>query len=313
MKFFIRKSLVFLMWVFSGSAFAATGLMVPYGAGGATDFQARIVTMVAESDNALAEPVYILNKPGAGGRVGWSWFASRGPVDGSVLASFNVPHFIAQSIGDEVPYSIESFEPIATWGADPAVFVVKADSPYASLEQYISAARSSEMSVSGAGLLVGHHIAALQLAKYADLEVGYIPHPTGGAGALAGVISGDFDAGINNMSDAIRAEQAGSVRILAIFSRERHDFIPSVPTLSEEGYPDIGNESVNYRGVMARKGTPAEQLNSLEAAFMNMFANEKVGKKMKAGGSPLQVLNRAETKKLWFDQQQALEELLADL
>ncbi len=51
-------------------------MMVSYGAGGATDFQARIVTMTAGNEDALGMPVAILNKPGAGGRVGWNWLAT---------------------------------------------------------------------------------------------------------------------------------------------------------------------------------------------------------------------------------------------
>ena len=49
------------------------GVAVSYGAGGATDFQARIVTMVAGNEDVLGQPIYIVNKPGAGGRVGWNW------------------------------------------------------------------------------------------------------------------------------------------------------------------------------------------------------------------------------------------------
>ena len=57
-------------------------MMVSYGAGGATDFQARIVTMTAGNEDALGMPIAILNKPGAGGRVGWNWFATQAEADG---------------------------------------------------------------------------------------------------------------------------------------------------------------------------------------------------------------------------------------
>ena len=99
-------------------------LMVSYGAGGATDFQARIVTMTAGNEDALGMPIAIINKPGAGGRVGWNWFATQAEKDGYTLAAYNIPHFIAQSIKGGVQYSADSFEPIANWGADPAVFIV---------------------------------------------------------------------------------------------------------------------------------------------------------------------------------------------
>ena len=58
------------------------GVAVSYGAGGATDFQARIVTMVAGNKDMLGQPIYILNKPGAGGRRGWNWFATEAEADG---------------------------------------------------------------------------------------------------------------------------------------------------------------------------------------------------------------------------------------
>jgi len=73
--------------VFAGSLHAADfperpiGVAVSYGAGGATDFQARIVTMVAGNEDILGQPIYILNKPGAGGRVGWNWFATEAEAE----------------------------------------------------------------------------------------------------------------------------------------------------------------------------------------------------------------------------------------
>lgn len=70
-------------------------MMVSYGAGGATDFQARIVTMTAGNKDALGMPIAIINKPGAGGRVGWNWFATQADSDGYTLAAYNIPHFIA--------------------------------------------------------------------------------------------------------------------------------------------------------------------------------------------------------------------------
>jgi len=110
-------------------------MMVSYGAGGATDFQARIVTMMSADEDFLGQPMVIINKPGAGGRVGWNWFASEAESDGYTMAAYNIPHFIAQSIEGGVKYDADSFEPIANWGADPAVVIVGADSPYNTIEE----------------------------------------------------------------------------------------------------------------------------------------------------------------------------------
>ena len=289
-------------------------LMVSYGAGGATDFQARIVTMTAGNEDALGMPIAIVNRPGAGGRVGWNWFATEADADGYTLGAYNIPHFIAQSIEGGVSYSAADFEPIANWGADPAVFVVGADSEFNSMEDVVNYAKENPggLTFSGAGLFVGHHIAALQLEKAAGVKLAYIPNNAGGAGAMRAVIAGEVLGGVNNLSDAFRAQAAGNVKILGVFDLERNAFLPDVPTMMEQGY-DIDNASVNFRGVMVPKGTPQEIIDHLAAIVPTMFENGRVQSRMKAGGSPMHIMTRDEVLAMWAARQETLEDLLAGL
>jgi tripartite-type tricarboxylate transporter receptor subunit TctC len=290
-------------------------VMVSYGAGGATDFQARIVTMVAGNDDLLTQPIVIINKPGAGGRVGWNWFATEAEADGYTLAAYNIPHFIAQSIEGGVKYSADAFEPIANWGSDPAVVVVPKDSPYNSIKELLDFAKENpgKVTLSGAGLFVGHHIAALQIEKAAGVKLAYIPTKGGGAAAMKAVIAGDVVGGINNLSDAFRARESGNVKILAVADNQRNEkFLPDVPTLKEAGY-DVDDSSVNYRGIMAKKGTPPEVIEKLAKIVPEMFKNGRVAKQMAAGGSPMKIMTRAEVQKMWTDRQAYLEDLLKDL
>ena len=289
-------------------------MVVSYGAGGATDFQARIVTMTAGNEDALGMPIAILNKPGAGGRVGWNWFATQADADGYTLAAYNVPHFIAQSIKGGVEYSTDSFEPIANWGADPAVFVVAADSPFNSMQDVVNHAKENpgKLTFSGAGLFVGHHIAALQIEKAAGVRMAYIPTKGGGAAAMKAVIAGEVLGGVNNLSDAFRAREAGNVKILGVAGLERSDFLPDVPTMMEQGL-DVDNASVNFRGVMVPKGTPQEVIDKLAATVPEMFKNSRVASKMQAGGSPMLVMNREEVQAMWAKRQETLQALLAGL
>ncbi len=289
-------------------------MVVSYGAGGATDFQARIVTMTAGNEDALGMPIAILNKPGAGGRVGWNWFATQADADGYTLAAYNVPHFIAQSIKGGVEYSTDSFEPIANWGADPAVFVVAADSPFNSMQDVVNYAKENpgKLTFSGAGLFVGHHIAALQIEKAAGVKMAYIPTKGGGAAAMKAVIAGEVLGGVNNLSDAFRAREAGNVKILGVADLERSDFLPDVPTMMEQGL-DVDNASVNFRGVMVPKGTPQEVIDKLAATVPEMFKNSRVASKMEAGGSPMLVMNREEVQAMWAKRQETLQALLAGL
>lgn len=287
-------------------------LMVSYSPGGATDFQARIVTMMSGDEKYLGQPVVIVNKPGAGGKVGWNNFASSASTDGYELAAYNVPHFIAQSIKFDTKYNIESLEPIANWGADPAVFVVGKDSPFNSIADVVKYAKENpgKITVSGAGLFVGHHIAYLQIEKATGVKLSYVPHK-GGAPALKSVIGGQVMAGVNNLSDAFRSKD--SLKIIGIADDERNtEFLPDVPTFKEQGF-DVDDSSVNFRGIMARKGTPQPVIDKLAKVVPEMFKDAKVLKQMKAGGSPVKIMTREQVQAMWKKRQAYLTDLLKDL
>jgi putative tricarboxylic transport membrane protein len=285
-------------------------LMVSYPPGGATDFQARIATMMASE--YLKEPIVIINKAGAGGQVGWNWFAESATKDGYDLAAYNLPHFIAQSIVFDTKYNASNVEPIANWGADPAVLIVSKDSPFNSLQDFIAYAKQNpgKITVSGAGLYVGHHIAMLQLEKAANIKLTYVPDK-GGVEGLQRVMGGQVMAGFNNLSDSYRSRDR--LKILAIADNQRNkDFLPDVPTFKELGV-DVDDSSVNYRGIMAPKGTPAAVVAYLAEHVPKMFEDKQVLAKMKAGGSPVDVMNRDQVIKMFQSRQKYLEGLLKEL
>jgi len=286
-------------------------MTIPYGAGGATDYQARIVTMVASEDEYLGQPIQIVNKTGQGGRAGWSWFAETATDTGYDIASYNVPHFIAQSIKFETPYNIDTLEPLANWGADPAVLVVSANSPFKSVTDLVRYARANpgQLTISGAGKFVGHHIALLQLEKAANITTDYISDK-GGAAALKQVVEGEVQAGFNNMSDAFR--MGSKVRMLAIADLTRHRTVPGVPTFLEQDI-NVDDSSVNYRGLMVPKGTPSAIIDRLSEAAIRMFNNETVVDRMKEGGAPLRIMDRESVISMWIKRREELAVLLRGL
>jgi len=290
-------------------------VMIAYNPGGATDFQARLVTMMAAhpKKNYLGQPIVIVNKPGAGGKIGWNWFASKARKDGYDLAAYNIPHFVAQSIVfDDTKYNIDNLEPIANWGADPAVLIVNKDSQFNSVADLLKFAKANpgKITFSGAGKFVGHHIAFLQFQKASGTKLTYVPH-TGAVPALAAVKGGQVMAGFNNLSDAYRSQN--DIKILAVADLQREKtFLPNVPTLKEEGL-DVDNSSVNFRGIMAPKGTSPEIIEFLAARLPLMFNDKKTLGQMKKGGSPIRIMNRAEVQKMWKARKVSLTSLLAEL
>jgi len=296
-------------------------VVVAYGPGGATDFQARIVTMMAGAVDSEGkgtylggQPIVVINRPGAGGQVGWNNFVTKAKPTGYELASYNVPHFIAQSIAfpKKVKYNIDNLEPVANWGADPAVFIVGKDSEFNSMADVVKFAKENpgKLTISGAGLYVGHHIAALQLDKAAGIETKYVP-AGGGVKAMQFVMGEQTMAGFNNLSDAFRAKDR--IKILGVADLERtKEFLPDTPTLMEQGI-EVDDSSVNFRGIMAPKGTPPETIDYLAERVHKMFGDKRVAGKMKEGGSPLRIMDRAAVQEMWKKRQAYLTELLADL
>jgi len=292
------------------------GVMVAYNPGGATDFQARIATLASakmkdDKPISVGQPIYVTNKPGAGGRKGWNWFASKAPKDGYMMAAYNVPHFIAQSIVFDTKYNVDNLEPVGNWGADPAVLIVGKDSEFNSVKDLVDYAKANpgKVTVSGAGKFVGHHIAHLQLAKAAGIDIKYVPGK-GGVGAMKLVKGGQVKAGFNNLSDAARSKD--DVKILAVADLERHSFLPDVPTLKESGV-DVDNSSVNFRGLMVPKGTPQDVIDYLSSSVPTMFNDKKTLGKMKQTNSPVKIMSRDEVKAMWKERQASLTELLAGL
>ena len=108
--------------------------------------------------------------------------SKRTDPDGYKLAAYNVPHFIAQSIAfpDKVKYNIDNLEPIANWGADPAVLIVPKDSEFNSVNDLVNWAKKEPRQADHQRWPAnssGHHIAFLQLAKATGAEMTYVPHP----------------------------------------------------------------------------------------------------------------------------------------
>ncbi len=287
------------------------GTMVAYGPGGATDFQARIATLASGKEKFLEQPVYILNKPGAGGRKGWNWFASKASKDGYMMAAYNVPHFIAQSIVFKTKYNINNLEPVGNWGADPAVLIVGKNSRFTTVNQLVRYARQNpgKVTVSGAGKFVGHHIAFLQFQKAINAKLTYIP-AKGGVDAMRLVKGDKVMAGFNNLSDSTRSKN--DLKILAVADLKRHEFLPNVPTMLEKGI-DVDDSSVNFRGLMVPKGTPDSVIRFLSDRVPSMFADKKTVGKMKQTNSPIRVMNRDQVLSMWQERQVYLTKLLKGL
>lgn len=315
----MKKTIIMLLMAilcFAGTASAQwpdkpLTLIIPYSPGGATDFQGRIATMIASNPDQLGQPVVVVNKPGAGGQVAWNWVVTKAPTDGYTLTSYNVPHFITQSIKYNTKYDYQAFEPLANWGADPAVLIVEKDSPFKTLEDFMAYAKENpgKVTMAGSGQYTGFHLATLQLAKAGNVKMTYIPE-NGAVPAMQSIIASKVKGGFTNISDAYRNK--ARLRILAIADLQRNDLFPDVPTLMEKGY-DVDNSSAQYRGVAFPKGVDPAIIAKASDLFLKMFNDPEVVKSMSESGCPMKIMNREEVLELFERRQKAYTEILMGL
>lgn len=235
-------------------------MIVAFGAGGSTDTMARIFAKYAEEE--LGQRVVVVNRPGAGGELGWVHLANADP-DGYTIGLINSPAVEVYPFTREesVGYSLEEIRPLANVITDPGVLAVAADSPYQTLDDFVAAVKDDPESVivSHEGIGGDDHLAALNFAAEADIDLSFVSY-NGNAEATAALLGGHITAFEGNMSEAVAQIQEGKARGLAVWADERVEAIADVPTGKEQGY-DV--QSAASRGFAVPADVPQEIYDTL--------------------------------------------------
>jgi tripartite-type tricarboxylate transporter receptor subunit TctC len=163
----------------------------------------------------------------------------------------------------KAPYDPEKdLVPISMIAVSPFVLVVNKSMPVKTLAEFVDyvRARPNDLSyASGSTGSLSHLVMALFL-KRAGLEMNHVPYKGGGP-ALADVIANHLPVYFANMSEALPQAASGTIRLLAVSSRNRVPQVPDVPTVAESGYP--GFETLTWNGLMAPAGTPKDVIDKL--------------------------------------------------
>ena len=220
-------------------------VIVGFGAGGASDILARVLASELQQD--WGQSVVVDNKAGASGIIGTSFVAKSKP-DGYTLQLLAGNHTINPALRNNLPFdSVKDVTPIMLVASAPNMLIVRADSGFKSLEDYIAAAKSRPEAVSYATSGIGTtvHLAGEKFANMADIKLNHIPYK-GSAQSVNAVLSGEVDSSWVALNSSLSFVKSGDVRVLGIASKERSDFLPDVPVLKEQG---IDMESNNWLAV----------------------------------------------------------------
>jgi len=273
-------------------------LVVPFPPGGVADIVAR-PTADAMS-RYLKQPVVIENKPGAGGGIGMGVVAKAKPDGYTLLLALSSISILPEAdkvTGRSPMYQLDQFVPIARLTADPTVLVVRADSPWKTLQDFVADAkkRPGAITYASSGNYGTMHMPMEMFAASAGIKLLHVPY-TGGGPAVVALLGGNVDAISSGPSTVIQHVKAGKLRVLASWGDSRLASLPDVPTLSEAGFDAV---FFQWSALFAPAGTPAPVIAKLREAARAVVADPNFTAAMATVETPVQYLDAPELQRFW--------------
>ncbi len=273
-------------------------MIVPFPPGGVADTVARPVADALSRE--LKQPVVVENRAGAGGALGIG-VAARAPADGyTVLLSLSSISILpeADAILDRKPaYALNQFRPIARFTADPTVLVVRADSPWHTLGEFVADMRRhpGTFNYGSSGNYGTMHVPMEMLKGSAGFRMTHIPY-TGAGPAIVALLAGQIDAIASGPSTVVQQIQAGKLRALAHWGDQPLAALPGVPSLTQAGYPV---RFAQRSALFVPSKTPEDIVQRLRAAAARAAADPAVRQVVAKAGSPIEYLDAPEFQTYW--------------
>jgi tripartite-type tricarboxylate transporter receptor subunit TctC len=274
-------------------------IQIPYPAGGSSDVGARIVAGIAEKQ--IGQPIVVVNKPGAGGQVGWTELAKQKP-DGYYLGGINLPHLLCSALDPErkAVFKAEDIVPIISQALDPTTISVRPDSPWKNVKELIGEAKKKPGQISAGivGYLQDDEIGYLQFADAAGVKLRLV-YFDGAAPAITALLGKHVDVLFCTVADNYSQWKAGRIRMLVIMDKERTKFYPDLPTTAEVGLPTV--LSASTRGIAGPKGIPAPIIKKLEQVFQKAMMTKEHMDKLENAGMPVKIMLSEEFGKYYWE------------
>lgn len=281
-------------------------VVIGFAPGGATDVMARKLLPFVEQKLGGKAKFVVLNKPGAGGEIAFAGIQRAAP-DAYSIGVVNVPGYNFIPMTRKTQYSMDEIRLIARVVDDPSVIVVPADSKYATLADVLAALKAKPGSVTfghnGAG--TNGHLAIRMLAGAAKVEPNEISY-RGTAVQRTDLLGGHLEVGMVSVSEVpeLHGGGKGTVRALAILSKQRSPVLPDVPTAEELGIPVTMTAE---RGFAVPKAIPDDIAKKLEAAIAEGLRDPEFIKSSPADAAVLAFMPGPEWQKRLYDMNKALQ------
>ncbi len=252
-------------------------LIAQYPPGGLVDTVARLLG--PHLSQALGQTVIVENRPGAGGLIGTD-FASKQPADGySLLVSHASVHIYATATRRTMPFNpVDDFTHMGMLVEAPMLLLVRANSPYQTLAQYVSAAKTKPVRYGSSGIGSANHLFGelLKIDGQAP-EHDHVPYQ-GSAPAMQDLLSGQIDGVFDPVTTNVAALKAGAIRALAVSTPQRLPALPNIPTFAEQGFASLTGSQ--WLGLSGPKNLPAPIAQRITALIPELLTKPDVAARL---------------------------------
>jgi tripartite-type tricarboxylate transporter receptor subunit TctC len=257
-------------------------MIVPYPPGGGTDVVARILNEKLAPE--LGQPIVIDNKGGAGGSVGTELAAKATPDGYTILLTLS-SHTINPKLFPKLGYDVErDFIPVSLAALIPQIVVANPSVPANNVAELVALLKANPGKYNYASVGIGSpgHIAGELFKLKTGVQMTHVPYKGGGP-AVTDTIGGQVQLLFVSMPAALQFVKQGRLKALAVTSAKRSASAPDVPTIIENGGPDVVVDS--WYGVLVPAKTPAPAVARLNAAMTKVLAMPDVREKLFAQGA----------------------------
>ncbi len=242
------------------------------GPGGGGDVLARGIAAAMEKEKLLPVRMQVANKTGGGGLTAMAYLAEK-KGETHTIAVFTSIWYTVPLMREEAKFAMKDLTPIVRLVTEPALVVVKADSPYKSLKDFIDAAKAAPGQLKWSGGSIGSRdwMVRQVLMKNTGANWAFISFPGGGE-RIAAVLGGHVNMMVIEPQEAGEHIRAGNMRVIAQVSDKRLAAFPNVPTIQEAGFniPTVRQ----VRGIVAPPGIPQEVVAYYEELFARFSKSE---------------------------------------
>ena len=266
----------------------AAKLIIPFPAGGATDYAARAI------GNALAETwrqsVVPENRVGAGSNIGTEMGAKSAPDGYTLVMGIPAGITIAPHIYPRLGYDpLVDLIPVAGFATSPLVVVVPADSPFKTFAELVAFAKTNPGKLSyasnGSGSLP--HLTTEWFLSLAKISMTHVPY-RGSAQALPDLIAGRTQVMMDIIVSALPLIEGGKLRALAVTGAQPTSRLPGVPTVASLGYPGFASDQ--WYGLFVPKGTPEAIVRKIESDVQTVTSDVRMRGQMWQRGAEIAYL-----------------------